>query len=111
MTTSAIGTIRLDRKVIGKLLDLLGTDDSFRALFQQSPYVALTQAGYVANDKAFDAVMQAACQHLIVKNLVSKDIVKNCRASMEAQLQAGLGMQPIQLNMEHHTKRAALAGS
>lgn len=111
MTTSAIGTIRLDRKVIGKLLDLLGTDDSFRALFQQSPYVALTQAGYVTNDETFDAAVQAACQHLIVKSLVSKEIVRNCRASLESQLNASLCMNPIQLNMENHIKRAALARS
>lgn len=103
MTTPATNSFKLDSKVIGRLLDLLATDDSFREIFKQSPYSALLQAGYETGES--DALLQQMSKCLVVENLASKELMQSARAALEAQLSAGLTMSPIQLNVADHKKR------
>ena len=52
----------LHRDVADRLLDLLSSDDDFRALFQKDPHAALVQAGYepVAGEPSGGECMQLA---------------------------------------------------
>ena len=101
MTTTQSEGIRLDTKVVQRLLDLLASDDGFRDLFTRSPYDALLQAGAEAGQTE-DAQLRLrlASMCLSVQTLASKEAIQGLRASLEAQLNAGIGMNPIQLNVQ-----------
>ena len=48
MDMKKVGPAPLDPKVTKRLLDLLSTDDAFRALFARDAQAALEQVGFVA---------------------------------------------------------------
>ena len=68
-------------KVVDRLLDLLSTDDAFRALFQTDTYQALLQAGYVP-PAGFDGnhVSPALCLH--TTRLASKQKIQSERGKL-----------------------------
>lgn len=81
----------LGADVAEKLLDLLSSDDAFRAQFQANPVEALKTIGYVA--PAFGAqvgdlsVPFAACS---VVQLASPDLISAARQELKATLVKGL---------------------
>jgi putative modified peptide len=81
---------RLPSNVVATLLDKLGSDDTFRDLFQQNPAAALKQIG-VQEPDAF-----AMC--MAVTKLASKDAIKASSQVLTAQLTGTLAQQPITLN-------------
>lgn len=80
------GHAPLPPHIVDKLLDLLGSDDEFRSLFQKDPAAALVQLGY-----------QAAAQHagkeqitggemfycMTAKNLASKEELQRTREALK----------------------------
>jgi putative modified peptide len=78
--------------IVATLLDKLGSDDDFRALFTNNPEAALKKAG--ASDA--DAKSCAGC--LKVAKLASKDAIKASRQALTAQLTGKLTQTPIHLN-------------
>ena len=83
-------TAALDSKTADKLLDLLGTDDAFRALFSSDPMKALAQVGHVAGAEPADAAaptLQACCK---VRALASKEDIRKSRAEINRMLTSGL---------------------
>ena len=85
---------RIDPQVADRLLELLGTDDVFRQLFKNDPARALKKVGFV---ESATEVSPAVCFMGIAK-LASKAAIIQSRESIRANLTAGLGMVPIQLN-------------
>lgn len=82
----------LPGNVVAALLDKLGSDDDFRALFTNNPEAALKKAG--ASDA--DAKSCAGCVQ--VSSLTGKDAIKASRQALTAQLTATLTQTPIHLN-------------
>lgn len=86
----------LDPKVVRKLLDLLSTDDDFRALFQKDAHAALVEAGYVPRTGAGlktgiapAALSGGACLQLAPGvQLASKDKIAAERQKLEQSLNA-----------------------
>ncbi len=100
MATKKAGpAVRLEPKVVRKLLDRLGTDNEFRRLFKKDPAAALAASGHkVAKGDAAAALAQVAgC--LSVQNIAPKATIVRSREALEAQLLGGIGMMPIQLNV------------
>ena len=64
----------LDPNVADKLLELLSTDDEFRAKFEQDPSTALKQAGLPDAETALSGI---SCMR--VRNLASKEEVQASR--------------------------------
>jgi putative modified peptide len=85
-----VGRPGLPRNVVATLLDKLGSDDTFRDLFQKNPAAALKQIG-VQEPEAF-----AIC--MTVTKLASKDAIKASSHALTTQLTGTLGQQPITLN-------------
>lgn len=110
MTTTTSAGIRLDAKAVQRLLDLLASDDDFRDLFTKSPYDALCQAGAAAAaDEESELKLRLASIGLTVQTLASKDAIRALRSSLETQLRAGIGMQPILLNVQGLANRSLRA--
>jgi len=72
--------------VAAKLLDQLGSGDSFRELFQRDPAEALRSVG------APDADSTAVC--LCVSKLADKEAIKSSGQALTAMLLAPMGQQP-----------------
>ena len=76
MEMRKVGPPALGEQVADRLLDLLSTDDEFRALFVRDTKAAMEFAGYVHEDET--AAHPALCY--VVTNLASKeDIVRERR--------------------------------
>jgi putative modified peptide len=79
---------QLPKAVASKLLDKLGSDDAFRALFQKDVVAALKQVG--ASDA--DANSCAGC--LRVGKLADKATIKASSQALTSMLTAAMGQQP-----------------
>lgn len=91
----------LTPEVADRLLDLLSSDDVFRELFARDPASALIQAGYDGSRQDL-ALLQA---RLKVGAVAPKETVAASRDEIRTSLTSGLGMQPIQLNVESDPRR------
>ena len=78
--------------IVATLLDKLGSDDDFRALFTNNPEAALKKAG------ASDADAKSCAKCLKVTKLAGKDAIKAARKELMAQLTGTLDLHPITLN-------------
>jgi len=75
----------LGAKVVDRLLDLLSTDDAFRALFVSDTYAALLQAGYEPPAGADEnTVNPALC--IYTPNLASKEKIARERGKLTRTL-------------------------
>lgn len=80
----------LDPKVVQRLLDLLTTDDGFRALFERDAHAALVEAGWtppvdMASDEDAASLSGSTCLQLTDgATLASKDQIKGARAKLES---------------------------
>ena len=88
-------------EVADRLLDLLASDDDFRALFARDPAAALVKAGYDAGAADDLKMLQARLQ---VGALASKDTIAAGRDEIRSSLTSGLGMQPILLNIQSNKR-------
>lgn len=79
-----IGPPALGEKVADRLLDLLSTDDAFRALFVSDAKAAMEVAGYVHADET--VAHPAWCW--TVTNLASKEDIALHRAKLKGALNA-----------------------
>lgn len=79
---------QLPASVVATLLHKLGTDDAFRALFQQNPAAALTQAG------ATEAQATGCSPCLKVHKLADKATIKSSGEALTSMLTAAMGQQP-----------------
>ncbi len=87
----------LDPKVAGKLLDKLGTDNEFRRLFKKDPLAALTRVGYKPSTPVDGQKSVEAC--MSVESIAPKADILKARDALLANMVAGLGQMPIQLNV------------
>jgi putative modified peptide len=84
----------LDQKIVRKLLDLLTTDDDFRALFQRDAHAALVEAGWVpppgtSPDDDMAALSSGSCLQLADgATLASKEQIMQERVKLEQSLNA-----------------------
>jgi putative modified peptide len=98
-------TVPLSAEIADRLLDLLSTDDPFRAQFQTDPLAALRSIGYhsplpgkmTACGLAPAAQLQpfADCK---VENLADKDTIRASRSEIRTMLTAGLAQTAPQLD-------------
>lgn len=79
--------INLSPDVADLLLDKLGNDDDFRALFQSDPAEALRQLGPAA------AAFVAAAPCLQVNQLAGKSAIRRARKSLSTMLISKLATQ------------------
>lgn len=85
------GPAPLRPQVINKLLDLLSSDDDFRALFQRDAHAALVRAGYEpsadADPAQAAALSGASCMQLSMSDtLASKEKIAQDRQKLERSL-------------------------
>jgi len=81
-------TPQLPSAVVTVLLEKLGTDDAFRALFQQNPAAALEQAG------ASHAQAEGCSKCLKVSALADKATIQSSSKALTSMLTASMGQQP-----------------
>jgi putative modified peptide len=91
--------------VADRLLDLLSTDDDYRARFQANPRIALQEIGYqppasvgIATGGAMRIAVPEALIDCKVENLASKEVISACRDEIRAMLLRGLAQQTPQLD-------------
>ena len=82
----------LGADVADKLLDLLSSDETFRAQFQASPVEALTSIGYISPTFSADAssdlaIPFGACS---VVQLANPDLISAAREELKATLMKGM---------------------
>ena len=87
MDMKKVGPRPLDAVVTNRLLDLLSTDDAFRALFVSDAHAALEVAGYVHADAT--EAHPAGC--FLVQNLASKEDIQRERAKLKDAFQSIFG--------------------
>jgi len=80
-------TAPLDPSIADKLLDLLGSDDAFRDLFQKDPLAALEQLGYRPPVEGVPPPFHACCH---VQQLASKEAIVEARTELQGLLTRGL---------------------
>jgi putative modified peptide len=105
-------TAPLDPALADRLLDLLSTDDLFRARFQRDPRSALEEVGYVSPEPAqmtaCGAVPFAQPEALIdcrVEDLAPKEAIAQARESIKAMLTEGLSQTSPQLDTATASRR------
>lgn len=90
MDMKKVGPAPLDPKVSKRLLDLLSTDDAFRALFKRDAQAALEQAGFVAPKAEAGqppVALPGFCMQLKPgQELASKDKIVRDRPKLEQAL-------------------------
>jgi putative modified peptide len=82
MEMRKVGPPALGEHVADRLLDLLSTDDEFRALFVRDTKAAMEIAGYIHEDAT--AAHPAFCY--VVTNLASKDDIVRERQKLKRAL-------------------------
>jgi putative modified peptide len=87
MEMRKVGPKPLDTAVADRLLDLLSTDDDFRALFVRDANAALEVAGYVHADPTEAGPGQC----LDVSKLASKDSIARDREKIKGELASIFG--------------------
>ena len=102
----------LDPQIANRLLDLLSTDDSFRARFQHDPRAALYEIGYEspmpAKMTACGAMPTIVPETLIdcrVENLASKEVIAAARDEIRTMLTSGLTQTPPKLDTPETASR------
>lgn len=100
-----IKTAPMDAAMADRLLDLLSTDDGYRARFQQDPRAALEEIGYRSpapgGMTACGAMPVAAPEPLIgcsVEDLAPKEAIAEARSEIRAMLTSGLSQQAPKLD-------------
>lgn len=89
-------TAPFDPAVADRLLDLLSSDDAYRALFEREPRVALAQIGHVLADGE-------DCTFGI--QLASKAVIAGAREEVKAMLLVGLNQTVPRLDSGLETRR------
>ena len=84
MDMKKIGPPPVGEHVADRILDLLSTDDAYRALFVRDAKAAMEQAGYVHADET--AAHPGFCW--LVTNLASKEDIARNRARLKGALNA-----------------------
>jgi putative modified peptide len=84
MEMRKVGAPALELNVVNRLLDLLTTDDAFRAIFERDTPAALEFAGYV--HVADHVVHPGMCLH--TPHLASKEAIASQRAKLTTTLHA-----------------------
>ncbi|WP_295935699.1 NHLP-related RiPP peptide [uncultured Xanthomonas sp.] len=90
-TSPLQGKIPLDEKVADRLLDLLSTDNQFRALFKKDPVAGLVQAGHIfainkAENRTKEVQFLPFLRCLLVGKLASKKEISRSRDDIRAFL-------------------------
>lgn len=101
------GRGRLEPHLADRLLDLLGTDDAFRELFQASPPAALRSIGY--GTLRIDALSKSLIEPFAlceVGKLASKGAIRNAREALRQDLIQGLAYTSPQLDACNLMRRA-----
>lgn len=109
-------TAPLDPALADRLLDLLSTDDLFRERFQRDHLAALRTIGYesptpgqmTACGEVSPAVAMEPLRECKVKQLASKDLIREARAEIKSMLLSGLDQTVPQLDVgitARHTLR------
>ncbi|GAB3387091.1 NHLP-related RiPP peptide [Lysobacter fragariae] len=105
----------LSPEVADRLLDLLSTDDAYRARFQADPGSALYEVGYQkpapAQMTACGTMPVAMPEALIdckVQNLASKEVISAARAEIRAMLTKGLAQSSPSLDAAITAERRSL---
>ncbi|MEA9579391.1 NHLP-related RiPP peptide [Xanthomonas nasturtii] len=80
-------TLKLDPAVASKLIDLLSTDDAFRALFVSDTLAALQQVGHVAAPEDDLEAFVRDCASSI--QLADKDVIASAREQINTMLTSG----------------------
>lgn len=95
----------MDAVLADRLLDLLSTDDAYRARFQHDPRAALAEIGYVAPGPArmaanggLPVAMPEALVDCKVETLAPKEVIAAARAEIRAMLLQGLTQQTPKLD-------------
>lgn len=89
MDMKKVGPAPLSRESAERLLDLLSTDDAFRALFKADARSALAHVGYQASENELSA---AWCLQLKpVDQLASKAQIARDRAKIQKSLNSVVG--------------------
>ena len=109
-------TVPLSPEVADRLLDLLSTDDPFRAQFQTDPLAALRSIGYqspapgkmTACGLASAPALEPFASSCRVENLADKDTIRASRSEIRAMLTAGLAQTAPQLDSGLNAKRRVL---
>jgi putative modified peptide len=106
-------TAPLSPAVADRLLDLLSTDDAFRARFQADPRAAMHEVGYLspapARMTACGAVAEAIPEALIdckVDTLAPKHVIAGARDEIRAMLTSGLAQTSPGLDTANDARRA-----
>ena len=76
-------SFRLSEPIVDRLLDLLSSDDDFRALFAQDARGALASLGHLP--AANPAISEGAWWCLKVQSLASKEVILQGRAELRRQ--------------------------
>ncbi|MDG2517802.1 NHLP-related RiPP peptide [Lysobacter soli] len=100
-------TAPLDPALADRLLDLLSTDDLFRERFQRDHLAALRTIGYesptpgqmTACGEASPVAQTESFRDCKVKQLASKDLIREAREEIKAMLLSGLGQTVPQLDV------------
>ncbi|MCB5177924.1 NHLP-related RiPP peptide [Streptomyces antimicrobicus] len=71
-------------KVVDRLLDLLATDDEFRALFVADRHAALVRAGHELSEEQLRSGSSFAC--LMVDQLADKEAIAEARDQLRGYL-------------------------
>ncbi|MBB3797280.1 putative modified peptide [Xanthomonas arboricola] len=79
-------TLKLDPAVASKLIDLLSTDDTFRALFVSNTMTALQQVGHTAPEDDLEAFVRDCASSI---QLADKDVIASARAQINTMLTSG----------------------
>lgn len=86
------GNPTLSKEVVAALLDKLGEDDAFRALFASDPAAALEQVGAAKADAA------GCARCLKVTRLADKKTIRDSRTALTGQLTAAMDLRVIHLD-------------
>lgn len=105
----------LDPIIADRLLDLLSSDDIYRARFQQDPRAALEMIGYESPTPgqmtACGLVSKAQPEALIdckTVRLASKEVIAGARSAIKAMLTSGLSQTTPQLDTAVTSSRFTL---
>lgn len=110
--SNSVRTAPMEASIADRLLDLLSSDDAFRARFQQSPRDALEAIGYQspapAKMTACGAVPLPLPEALVdcrVNELATKEAISAARSEILAMLTSGLAQTAPQLDTGIATPR------
>ncbi|QSX79037.1 NHLP-related RiPP peptide [Agrilutibacter solisilvae] len=102
----------LSAQLTDRLLDLLSSDDAYRARFEHDPRAALVEIGYQSPEPAkmtacgaVPAVEPEPLIQCVVAQLASKDVIAQARQEIHMMLTSGLSQQAPKLDTGLNTVR------